>query len=192
MHSKLQLLKYPRSLRIVIPSGNLVPYDWGETGVMENIVFLIDLPRRDTTVLNRNKPTLFEEELCYFLRAQGVDEALVKSLAKYDFSATAHYGFVHCITTGDVEIDYVVSSLGSVNMDLISAIYRAAQGDNGLKGYEERSAKNSRGKRTTKAQPETFEDRFQLGGGNNLPSVQMVEFGDFPSPTGARLQERAN
>ncbi|RYP10087.1 hypothetical protein DL764_000878 [Monosporascus ibericus] len=74
-----------------------IPYDWGETGVMENIVFLIDLPRRDATVLNRSKPTLFEEELCYFLRAQGLDEAVVKSLAKYDFSATARYGFVHCM-----------------------------------------------------------------------------------------------
>ena len=37
MHSKLQLLKYPEYLRIVIPTGNLVPYDWGESGVMENV-----------------------------------------------------------------------------------------------------------------------------------------------------------
>lgn len=37
MHSKLQLLKYPSYLRIVVPTGNLVPYDWGETGVMENV-----------------------------------------------------------------------------------------------------------------------------------------------------------
>lgn len=37
MHSKLQLLKYPSYLRLVIPTGNLVPYDWGETGVMENV-----------------------------------------------------------------------------------------------------------------------------------------------------------
>lgn len=37
MHSKLQLLKYADRLRIVIPTGNLVPYDWGETGVMENV-----------------------------------------------------------------------------------------------------------------------------------------------------------
>lgn len=28
MHSKLQLLKYSGSIRIVVPSGNLVPYDW--------------------------------------------------------------------------------------------------------------------------------------------------------------------
>ena len=31
-------------------------------------------------------------------------------------------------TTDDVVLDYVVSSLGSVNMDLITAIYHAAQG----------------------------------------------------------------
>jgi hypothetical protein len=37
MHSKLQLLKYPDYLRVVVPSANLVPYDWGETGVMENV-----------------------------------------------------------------------------------------------------------------------------------------------------------
>ena len=37
MHSKLQILRYSTHIRIVIPTGNLVPYDWGETGVMENV-----------------------------------------------------------------------------------------------------------------------------------------------------------
>lgn len=37
MHSKLQLLKFPGYLRIVVPTGNLVPYDWGETGTLENV-----------------------------------------------------------------------------------------------------------------------------------------------------------
>lgn len=37
MHSKLQLLKFGKYLRVVVPTGNLVPYDWGETGVMENV-----------------------------------------------------------------------------------------------------------------------------------------------------------
>ena len=45
MHSKLMLLSYPNFLRIAIPTANLVRYDWGETGEMENTVFLIDLPR---------------------------------------------------------------------------------------------------------------------------------------------------
>lgn len=37
MHSKLQLLKYSDYLRIVVPTGNLVPYDWGESGTIENV-----------------------------------------------------------------------------------------------------------------------------------------------------------
>lgn len=38
MHSKLQLLFHPTHLRIVVPSANLVPYDWGEGGgIMENV-----------------------------------------------------------------------------------------------------------------------------------------------------------
>ena len=45
MHSKLMLLSYRLYLRIVVPTANLVSYDWGETGEMENTVFLIDLPR---------------------------------------------------------------------------------------------------------------------------------------------------
>ena len=37
MHSKLQLLKYDDYMRIVVPTGNLMSYDWGETGTMENV-----------------------------------------------------------------------------------------------------------------------------------------------------------
>lgn len=37
MHAKIQLLKFPTYLRIVVPSGNLTRYDWGETGVLENV-----------------------------------------------------------------------------------------------------------------------------------------------------------
>lgn len=37
MHAKIQLLKFTDYLRIVVPSGNLTRYDWGETGVLENV-----------------------------------------------------------------------------------------------------------------------------------------------------------
>jgi len=40
MHSKLQLLGYENYLRIVVPTGNMVSYDWGETGVQENVCLL--------------------------------------------------------------------------------------------------------------------------------------------------------
>jgi hypothetical protein len=37
MHSKLMLLKYEGYMRIVVPTGNFMSYDWGETGTMENV-----------------------------------------------------------------------------------------------------------------------------------------------------------
>ncbi|EFY91945.1 tyrosyl-DNA phosphodiesterase domain-containing protein [Metarhizium acridum CQMa 102] len=62
-----QILKFADYLRIVIPSGNLVPHDWGETGVMEN----------------------------HYLRAMGVDNSMIDSLSRYDFSETDNIGFVY-------------------------------------------------------------------------------------------------
>ncbi|KZL82279.1 ubiquitin interaction domain-containing protein, partial [Colletotrichum incanum] len=176
MHSKLQILKYEGYLRIVIPSGNLVPYDWGETGVLENMVFLIDLPRLETTQQTPSPAvTPFGIELRRFLRALGLDEKLVQSLDNYDFSETSRYGFVHSIagshandswqhtgkstrgrsgregfptvrslglaTEDAVDIDYVASSLGSLNHAYLTAIYYACQGDSGMKEYEARQSK---------------------------------------------------
>ncbi|CAN8096868.1 unnamed protein product [Discula destructiva] len=171
MHSKLQLLKYSKSLRIVVPTGNLVAYDWGETGAMENMVFLIDLPLIEDPVKQAKIQTLtpFGEELCYFLRAQGVDDKMIHSLRKYDFSETARYGFVHTIAgshvdtslwqrtgycglgrtvaalglqdAGDVQLDYVCSSIGAVKLDLLTALYNACQGDSGIREYEARTSR---------------------------------------------------
>jgi hypothetical protein len=60
------------------------------------MLFIIDLPRiNDQERREANKLTAFGEDLCYFLQAQGVDDGLIKSLVKYDFSETARYGFVH-------------------------------------------------------------------------------------------------
>ncbi|KAK8030657.1 ubiquitin interaction domain-containing protein [Apiospora arundinis] len=169
MHSKLQLLRFPNYLRIVVPSGNFVPYDWGETGSMENVVFIIDLPKVQTPeAAAANKLTTFGEELCYFLTAQGLDKGLVTSLMKYDFTETDRYAFIHTIggthvddswkrtgycglgravsalglkTPSLIDIDLVISSLGSVNHELLCALYYAAQGDDGQKVLRERTSK---------------------------------------------------
>ncbi|KAI3336546.1 phospholipase D/nuclease [Xylariaceae sp. AK1471] len=186
MHSKLQLLKFPDHLRLVIPTGNLVPYDWGETGVMENLVFLIDLPKTKDPV---NGLTMFGQELCYFLKASGLDEGLINSLSKYDFSETDRYRFIHTIgqshvsegwqrtgycglgravkslglaTASEVELDFVVASLGSVNTDLISAMYNAAQGDNGLKEYEKRTAGGGKKKSAHKTELSYDSTNFRI------------------------------
>ena len=119
MHSKLQLLSHPSHLRIVIPSANLVPYDWGEQGgIMENVstpyslfikfnieimteimiqtVFLIDLPRlphgRET--LHKDL-TFFGKELMRFLKAMGLSEKTSNSILKFDFTETCKIAFIH-------------------------------------------------------------------------------------------------
>ncbi|KAK8066562.1 tyrosyl-DNA phosphodiesterase domain-containing protein [Apiospora hydei] len=210
MHSKLQLLRFPNHLRIVVPSGNFVPYDWGETGAMENVrnpshhayppacaaaasltamqvVFIIDLPKVQTPdAAAANKLTMFGEELCYFLTAQGLDKGLVTSLTKYDFSETNRYAFVHTIradpggpgycglgravsalglnTPSLIDIDLVISSLGSVNHELLCALYYAAQGDDGQKVLRERTSKAKA--KTAVAKHElssaTLDDHFRI------------------------------
>ncbi|TQN68231.1 Tyrosyl-DNA phosphodiesterase 1 [Colletotrichum shisoi] len=160
MHSKLQILKYEGYLRIVIPSGNLVPYDWGETGVLENMVFLIDLPRIGGT--HQTAPpagTAFGTELRRFLRALGLDEKLVKSLDNYDFSKTNRYGFVHSIAGNHANDSWQhtgqstralpgregftfatsLATEGPVNIDYVVR-------DSGMKEYEARQSKPTRNK----------------------------------------------
>ncbi|KAL8696665.1 MAG: hypothetical protein Q9201_007546 [Fulgogasparrea decipioides] len=164
MHSKLMLLSYPTHLRIVVPTANLVPYDWGETGVMENTVFLIDLPRLpdDTPTPEEDNLTDFGKDLLYFLRAMGLDQSISNSTRRFDFSATNDLAFVHTVggahhgdanepwrrtgycglgraitnlglaTSRPIEIDYVTSSVGSLNIGFLSMLHLAAQGDDGL------------------------------------------------------------
>ncbi|KAL2785476.1 tyrosyl-DNA phosphodiesterase-domain-containing protein [Aspergillus keveii] len=96
MHSKLMLLFHPGYLRIAVPTANLVPFDWGETGgIMENSVFLIDLPKRDPTVPTTDSKTNFYTDLVYFLKASTLHDNIIAKLKDFDFSKTAQFAFVH-------------------------------------------------------------------------------------------------
>ncbi|KAL8799338.1 MAG: hypothetical protein Q9182_005982 [Xanthomendoza sp. 2 TL-2023] len=170
MHSKLMLLSSPQYLRVVVPTANLVPYDWGETGIMENTVFLIDLPRlsADKSVALGDDMTDFARDLIYFLQAMGLEQTIIDSIRRFDFSATKDLAFVHTIggahagahqpwrRTGYcglgraisrmrlasdqcLNIDYITSSVGSLNHDFLMALYLAAQGDDGLSEYSWRT-----------------------------------------------------
>lgn len=98
MHSKLMLLSYPDYLRIVVPTANLVPYDWGEHGTMENTVWMVDLPRlSDKKRVAQEDLTLFGKELVRFLMAKGLDGRIIDSLCGFDFSGTKEVAFVHTI-----------------------------------------------------------------------------------------------
>ncbi|KAM6515375.1 hypothetical protein FSOLCH5_009604 [Fusarium solani] len=189
MHSKLQLLKYPDYLRVVVPTANLVPYDWGETGVMENMVFLIDLPKLEASV--DHQPTHFSTELGRFLSETGVGAGMVSSLSNYDFSRTKHLGFVYTIPGGHVgdslkrighcglgnsvaslglatddpvEVDIVCASLGSLNYDLVGAMYNACRGDDGLAEYKSRIGRTGAAAKNKSSSPwaAKLKDRFRI------------------------------
>ncbi|KAH7308226.1 ubiquitin interaction domain-containing protein [Stachybotrys elegans] len=186
MHSKLQLLKYPNYLRVVVPTGNLVPYDWGESGVMENMVFIIDLPRLPNPKEHRS--TRFSTELGNFLAATGVEPGMVHSLNNYDFSRTEQLGFVYTIPGGHsdksmtqngycglgasvaalglatddpVEVDLTCASLGSLNHDFIHAIYYACQGDDGMKEFKSRASRNKGSGKATHPSAQ-IQDHFRI------------------------------
>ncbi|KAI1610423.1 tyrosyl-DNA phosphodiesterase-domain-containing protein [Exophiala viscosa] len=182
MHSKLMLLFYKDEdagggtgnrqgqgkrqrlrCRIVIPTANLMGFDWGVGAFMENTLWLIDLPPRLSA--GAQDETRFEKSLKTFLRAQTVPDDVVQKLERFDFRETVGLGFVHTIggmhvgdttkstgvcglgqtvtalglaTDSPNELDYVASSLGNLSDGFMSSLYLAAQGDNGFAEYDSR------------------------------------------------------
>ena len=166
MHSKLMLLSHPSYLRVVIPTSNLVSYDWGELGVLENSVFMIDLPRlQEGTTVKEDDLTFFGKELIYFCKAMGLQQDVTQSLHKFDFSATKDMAFVHTIggehsgpdepwrrtghcglgraishlglnTQKAIQVDFIASSLGAITTYFITTLYLVAQGDDGTTELE--------------------------------------------------------
>ncbi len=156
MHSKLMLLFHPDKLRVAIPTANLLNFDWGETGVMENSVFMIDLPRLpDGSNVDATERNAFCNELLYFLEKQDLDEDIMTGVLNFDFSATDGMAFVHTFggtNLGDdagrtglsglaravrqlklqsdsrLEIDFASSSAGALNDDQLRNMHAAARG----------------------------------------------------------------
>ena len=176
MHSKLMLLSYPAYLRVVVPTANLVPYDWGESGDMENSVFLVDLPRHPPGKRVASQDlNPFGRELMYFCKAMGLEHSILESISNFDFTATNDLAFVHTIggahfressfrtgycglgkavrelkldTDTALEINFVTSSVGSLNTDFLMMLYLAAQGDDGTTEYSWRNPDVGRSKST--------------------------------------------
>ncbi|KAF2014882.1 tyrosyl-DNA phosphodiesterase domain-containing protein [Aaosphaeria arxii CBS 175.79] len=162
MHSKLMLLFHDTHLRIVLSTANMMKVDWGETGnswqpaVLENSVFLIDLPRRaDGGVCSRDELTPFGADLMEFASAQELGRVATEGLRKFDYDGAKDIAMVHSIPgpltgeysdrTGlaglsralrqlglddveDIELDYAASSLGAIKPAFLLRLYQAARG----------------------------------------------------------------
>jgi hypothetical protein len=157
MHSKLMLLFHPTKLRVAIPTANLLDFDWGETGMMENSVFIIDLPRLPEQVTQLvTDMTPFARELLHFVNRQGISQKVQDGLLNFDFGATADMAFVHSIggssvgqdaartglaglsqavrslqltSSGALELDFAASSIGSLKEDYLRTFHSAARGE---------------------------------------------------------------
>lgn len=155
MHSKLMLLFYADFLRIAIPSANLMPYDWGETGVMENMVYLIDLPRHaDGRTRSKEDLTFFGRELMFFLDQMGLWDKAREGILNFDFSKTEKLAFIHSMAgthygedmqrtgfvglgrairelkldTEDLRLDYASASVGNLDSNMIGSFYHSCRG----------------------------------------------------------------
>jgi hypothetical protein len=163
MHSKLMLLFHPEKLRIAIPTANLLAFDWGESGVMENSVWLIDLPRLPNKI-TAGDLTDFGKELMFFIEKQGVPQDAREGILNFDFSATKNIAFVHTVggmlyedeaeRTGlpglsqavrrlnlvtseqDLDIDFAASSMGSLKDEFLKNVHAAASGVNMIERAE--------------------------------------------------------
>ena len=137
---------------------------------MENTLFLIDLPTKDSKVKEDQHDEIpFLQSLLYFLKKSKLQEDVIKKVQDFDFSKLAQYAFVHTIggshhgdawrktgicglgqslqklglhTLDPIEVDYVTSSVGSLNDEYLRSLYLAAQGDSGLSEYTLRTAKS--------------------------------------------------
>ena len=184
MHSKLMLLLYEGDeqngsgwsggrCRVVIPTANLMAFDWGVGGVMENMLWVCDLPK--LTKGDEVEAESFKSGLVRFLKAQGVEEKVLRRLDGYNFGGTRDVGFVgsaggmhgaeawrengHCALGAEiermglgsrdeeVEVDFVTSSVGSLNDEFMRCMYLAAKGDDGLTELTLRTAKKFPAKR---------------------------------------------
>ncbi|KAK1089702.1 hypothetical protein LTR48_000176 [Friedmanniomyces endolithicus] len=171
MHSKLMLLFHPTKLRIAIPTANLLAFDWGETGMMENSVFLIDLPRLpNDTQADKSTLPAFAQDLLFFLEQQALDQDIRDGVLNFDFSATTRMRFVHTAggtfhgdeaartgllglsravrnlnlqTAADLHLDFAASSIGSLHDEFLRSLHSAARGED-LIAIAEAASKQSK------------------------------------------------
>jgi len=168
MHSKLMLLFHPDKLRVAIPTANLLDFDWGESGVMENSVWLIDLPRLSGNAASKVEDlTDFGKELMYFVGKQGLPQDAIEGILNFDFAATKDMAFVHTVggmlygdeaertglpglaqavrqhnlTTTDLDIDFAASSMGSLKDEFLKNVHAAAKGENMVERAEAATSK---------------------------------------------------
>lgn len=202
MHSKTILLFFEgqgrQVCRIIVPSANLVPYDWGVGGIMENILWTVDLPAKTTQDGLSSSP--FRDPLCRQLEAMGVPPDVTRKLDTFDFRAVEECRFIHSCSTSQVvdrpktgllslstsleslqlhvssssracppRIDFVTSSLGNLSQDFVNQLILAVCG----RTHDLRSSQGTRNHASQKS-PSTVNAQFRSMLHIYFPSADTV------------------
>ena len=159
LHSKFMFLFFDEAeeLRIVITTANMVAFDWGEMGgFMENMVFMIDLPKMSTK--EDQDLTQFGIDFSEYCTSLGLSANIVNQFKNYDWEGTRDLIFIgthgrvkqkelpytglaglaqklaqaDLVHDGEIEIDYVASSIGKLNWEFLSYLYQACKGQQPL------------------------------------------------------------
>ncbi|CAO3678969.1 unnamed protein product [Rhizopus stolonifer] len=82
-HNKLMILFRSSSVRVVIGSANMIPWDYEE---MENVVFIQDFPELTQPLKSEHELPKFAKDISDVLDKMRVPSSVKDELLKYDFS----------------------------------------------------------------------------------------------------------
>lgn len=74
--------------------------------IYKQMVFLIDLPLKSASDQGQ-QTTMFLTNMQQYLLAMGVDDGMIASLSKYDFSRTKSLGFVYSMYVSNILAIYI-------------------------------------------------------------------------------------
>ncbi|KAF0450063.1 phospholipase D/nuclease [Gigaspora margarita] len=164
-HAKLMLLFFDGWMRVVVASGNLIPYDW-ETN--ENVIFVQDFPIVQATGSNNGNLHPFAQDIKDFILAIGLKNHIVNKLSQYDFSRAkaklvasipgAYKGVENikkyghgrlckvvqevCGQNENIILECQTSTLGGLTADFLHEFYRSASGIDPLEISKPRTKKS--------------------------------------------------
>ncbi|KAJ2021490.1 hypothetical protein GGI14_000067 [Coemansia sp. S680] len=110
VHSKLLLLFYAHSMRLVVCTGNLVEDDWT---IMHNCVYVHDFPMDDTRVFPANE---FSLALAYSLLDLSIPVDLVARLNHVDFAGATDVHIITSVPAGGDRQDAYMNEYGMLRL----------------------------------------------------------------------------
>ncbi|CAG8798290.1 8175_t:CDS:2 [Gigaspora margarita] len=129
-HAKLMLLFFDGWMRVVVASGNLIPYDW-ETS--ENVIFVQDFPIVQATgfknhIVNKLSQYDFSRAKAKLVASIPGEYKGIEDMKKYGHGRLCKVVQEVCGQNENLILECQTSTIGSLNVDFLHEFYRSASG----------------------------------------------------------------